>query len=88
MYLRNAAAERSVFFHLRHIVQQEQKLTVACARDHRKLLAAIQISVETAVEDFLFAAHFLGIGLPALSVRRIREHKVKLPGGVAVQGQR
>ena len=56
MYFRNAAAERRVFLHLRHIVQQEQKLTVACARDHSKLLTAVQISVETAVEDFLLAA--------------------------------
>ena len=56
MYLRNAAAERRVFLHLRHIVQQKQKLTIACARNHRKLLAAVQISVETAVEDFLLAA--------------------------------
>ena len=71
MYLRNAAAERRVFLHLRHIVQQEKKLTVTCTRDHRKLLTAVQIGVETAVEDFLFAAHLFGIGFPALAIRRI-----------------
>ena len=88
MYLCNAAAEGRIFLHLRYIVQQEEKLTVARARDHCKLLTAVQISVETAVEDFLLATHLFCIGFPALSVRRIREHKVKLPCSIAVQRQR
>ena len=88
MYLCNAAAEGRFFLHLCYIVQQEEKLTVARARDHCKLLTAVQISVETAVEDFFFATHLLGIGFPTLSVRRIRKHKVKLPCSIAVQGQR
>ena len=88
MYLCNAAAEGRIFLHLRYIVQQEKKLTVTRARDHCKLLTAVQISVETAVEDFLLATHLFCIGFPALSVRRIREHKVKLPCSIAVQRQR
>ena len=71
MHLRNAAAERRVFLHLRHIVQQEEKLTVARARDHCKLLTAVQISIETAVEDFLLAPHLFCICFPALAIRRI-----------------
>ena len=71
MYLRNATAERRVFLHLCYIVQQEEKLTVARARDHCKLFTAVQISIETAVEDFLFAAHLFCIGFPALAIRWI-----------------
>ena len=71
MHLRNAAAEGRVFLHLCHVIQQKQKLTVACARNHRELLPAVQISVETAVEDFFFATHLFGIGFPALAIRRI-----------------
>ena len=56
--LRNAAAEGRVFLHLCHVIQQKQKLTVACARNHRELLPAVQISVETAVEDFLLPPIF------------------------------
>lgn len=53
MYFRNAAAERRVFLHLRHIVQQEQKLTVACAREHGKLLTIFEVSIEPCIEDFI-----------------------------------
>ena len=86
MYFDDTTAERRIFFHFRHVVQEEKKLAIANSRDHGHQFSAFQIGVKAAVENFFLAAHLLGIGFPALTVRRIGEHKVKLTGSVSVHG--
>ena len=81
----NPAAQRGIFFHLCHIVQQEQKLAVTDAGDHRQLFSVIQIGVKTAVEDFFLATHLIGIYLPAFPVGRVGKYEIELAGCVSVQ---
>ena len=59
-------------------------MTVTGARNHNKLFATVEIGIEAAVEDIFFTAHLFSINFPALAVRRITQHKIKLPCGVAV----
>ncbi|MNP59406.1 hypothetical protein D3C76_1543990 [compost metagenome] len=78
MYFGNAATKLGAFLHLADIVEQEQKLTVTCARDHAKIGNSRKIGDKTCILNAFLAAHLFSITFPALAVRRIRKHKVKL----------
>ena len=88
MHLNNTTAKSSVFLHLGYIVQQEQKLTITGTRNHCHLLSTLKICIKSSVEDFLFSTHFFRICFPTLTIRRIRQHEIKLTGRILIGGER
>ena len=90
MYLHNAAAQRGILLHLADVVEQKEQLAVRGARDHGQRLSVLRGGVEAGIEDFLFLAHghLVGVGLPALAIRRIGQHEIEGAGGVLVAGKR
>ena len=90
MYLHNAAAQRGILLHLADVVEQKEQLAVRGARDHGQRLAFLRDSVEAGIEDFLLFAHghLVGVGLPALAIRRIGQHEIEGARGVLVGGER
>ena len=73
----DAAAEGGFGVHLRRHVGEEQHLAVAGARDERKFFAFVHHLVAR-VAHAVFAAHRFQVLLPALAVRRIGEHEIKI----------
>ena len=64
--------------HLRDEVRHEHELAVARARDERVLTIARVRDDESRVDDLLRPTEAFLVGLPALAIRRVREHEVEL----------
>ena len=56
---------------------KEQKLAVTGTRNHRHSFSVFQIRIKARVENLFLTTHFLRISFPALSIRRIRKHKIE-----------
>ena len=76
--LGDPAAERRVPLHLRQLVGEEQHLAVARTGDQRVLGVARVLDQEAVIPHPLLAAHPIEVGLPTLSVGRVREHEIEL----------
>lgn len=74
--------------HLRDEIGEEEHLAVARAGDERVLRITRVGDEESRVLDPVFSAHALKIGLPALAVRWIAQHEVKLTTTEGVIGER
>ena len=88
VHLGDPAAELRLVLHLRDEVREEEHLPVARAGHERVLGVAVVLDDEARILDPALAAHPLEVALPALAVRRIREHEVELARGERVVRER
>ncbi len=85
--LGNAATQRGVMLHLAELVHQEHELPITGAGNKAEFRVAVMLNDEAVIEDVLLAAHALEIDLPALAVRRIREHEIEFLSRKGIGGE-
>jgi hypothetical protein len=87
MDLGEAAAQRCIVLHFAQHVHQEHELPIAGAGDQRELGVARVLDDEPRIFEVASAAHALEVRLPALPIRRIREHEIELPSRKPILGE-
>src|SRR5450759_2304536 len=80
MYFSDSTAEWRILLHLRNHVGKEEHLSITGTRDEGVFGITSMLDEKAGIFEAALPAHAFKIALPALAVRRIRQHEIKLAG--------